>query len=78
MVSGEWSEISSFQSNVSTVQVVLTNIAVHPFKTELPWSSHRFYTNSFSRESAMKRSRLHEQKRAYMVLVFCEETVYSS
>lgn len=46
------------QSTVSTVQVVQRATAVRAFPTELPWTSHRIYTNRFSQDYLMKRSRV--------------------
>lgn len=61
VVAGEWFGVIPFQSILSTVHIVRANIAVQPFTTELPWTSHRFYINRFFREPGMRRNRVHEQ-----------------
>lgn len=70
--------VVSFQGNVSMVQAVRADIAVHPFMKELPWISHRIYDDMFFRELGMKRSRLHECNRVYLVLVLCKDITCTS
>ena len=44
---GEWYDLIPFSSIVSTVQVLRSNISIHPFTPSLPWVLHRFYINRF-------------------------------
>ena len=44
---GEYYELVPFNSIISTVSVVRSNIAISPFTEKLPWPLHRFYINRF-------------------------------
>lgn len=68
----KWSGTSPLLSIVSTVQDDGENNAVHPPMTELSWTSHPFCIRRFLMESSLKESRVHKQKRAYLVPVLCK------
>ena len=44
---GEYYGLVPFNSIISTVSVVRSNIAISPFTEKLPWPLHRFYINRF-------------------------------
>lgn len=66
-----------FRSIVKTVHTAQADTVVHLATTELPWSSHRSYNITLFRDSAMKGSRVHEQKKARLVLLYCKEEACS-
>lgn len=49
-----------------------------PFGAVLLYSRLRFYIIRFFQESTVKRSRVNDQKRVYLVLVSCKEITCSS
>lgn len=78
-----WRQVSvlalfSIRSIVGTVHVARASNGAHLFTTDLPRPSHLFYMNRFFSESAVKRSRLHEYERFYLVKVFCNNIICSN
>lgn len=67
-----------FQITASTVQDARAVTAVYPFTAKLPWGFHPFYIQRYFGMSARIKSRVHEQKILFLVLVVCREILCSS
>lgn len=63
LAAGDWFEFIPFQNSVSTRRAVDASVAVHLFRTELPWGARRFHINRCFRDFAIKESRVHDWER---------------
>lgn len=75
---GDWFKSTPSQSLVSTVDAVQPHTSLQLLTMKLPRSSQRFHISLFFQKSASRKSRVHEGKRVYLVLVFRKEIACSS